>query len=62
MCLAQNIKNGLILTKSPTYISCFFPQNWTIFDPTKMSKLNTQFERPYKELLNALFSFEIHHS
>ena len=39
-----------------------FSQNWTIFDPTKKSKLNTWFERSYKELLNALFHFEIGHS
>ncbi len=43
MRLVQNVKNGPILTKSPW----FFSQNWTIFDPTKISKLNTLFERPY---------------
>ncbi len=24
-----------------------FSQNWPIFEPTKISKLNTQLERPY---------------
>ena len=63
MCLVQNIKNSLILTKSPTYyiVHGFF-QNWPIFDLTKIPTLNTQFERSYKELPNTLSSFEICHS
>ena len=30
--------------------------------PSQNQDLSTSLERPYKELLNELFSFEIHHS
>ncbi len=36
---------------------------WYIkFDPSYNQNLNISFKRPYKELLNPLNSFEIHHS
>ncbi len=35
---------------------------WYIkIDPSQNQDLSTSLERPYKELLNALISFEIHH-
>ncbi len=39
-----------------------FSQNLAIFDQIKIPTLNRLLERPYKELLNACFSFEIKHS
>ncbi len=36
---------------------------WYIkIDPSQNQDLSTSLERSYKELLNALISFEIHHS
>ena len=63
MCLVQNVKIGLILTISPTYYSSWFFVKIRLFlIQQKISKLNRYFERSYKRLLNALFSFEIGHS
>ena len=61
MYLVPNVKNAPILTKSPTYSLCFFLKMGPFLIQQKISKLNTQFERPYKELSNALLSFEICH-
>ncbi len=63
MCLVQNFQNGPILTKSPTYSqSMVFSQKLVILDMIKISNLCTKFETLIKNLPNAYFSFEIHHS
>ncbi len=38
ICSVQNVKNGLILAKSPTYSPNFFFQNWHIPDKNIQSK------------------------
>ena len=48
--------------KSPQKATKSFGVWFVKIDPSQNQDLSTSLERPYKELLNACFSFEICHS
>ncbi len=55
-----NLRKGLKTAKNPfgAWASLWYVK----IDPSRNQDLSISLKRPYKELLNALFNFEIRHS
>ena len=55
-------RKGLKIAKIPLEYGLYYSLWYVKIGPSQNQDLSTSLERPYKDLLNALFKFEIRHS